>query len=111
MALTVGFALLAALLCTITLTPGLAYIALRQPRKLFHNRPLERLQHAYSRALERLLKHLPATYAVTGVALLAVVLLGASLGREFLPERFFLVGRVDGDRADGPGRGERSRRR
>ncbi len=86
MAFTVGFALLAALLCTITLTPGLAYIALRKPRKLFHNKPLERLQHGYSRVLDKLLNHLPVVYVITGVALLAVVLLGGSLGREFLPD-------------------------
>ena len=86
MAFTVGYALLAALLCTVTLTPGLAYMALRKPRKLFHNKPLERLQAAYRISLGRLMHRLPVVYTVAGMALLSVVLLGATIGREFLPE-------------------------
>ena len=86
MAFTVGYALLAALLCTVTLTPGLAYIALRKPRKLFRNKPLEKLQAAYRSSLNRLLHKLPVVYVATGVALLCVLLLGATLGREFLPD-------------------------
>jgi cobalt-zinc-cadmium resistance protein CzcA len=86
MAFTVGYALLAALLCTVTLTPGLAYIALRKPRKLFRNKPLEKLQAAYRASLGRLLHKLPVVYAVAGIALLGVLLLGATLGREFLPD-------------------------
>ena len=86
MAFTVGYALLAALLCTVTLTPGLAYIALRKPRKLFRNKPLEKLQAAYRSILNRLLHKLPVVYVATGVALLCVLLLGATLGREFLPD-------------------------
>ena len=86
MAFTVGYALLAALLCTVTLTPGLAFIALRKPRKLFKNKPLERLQAAYSRSLGKLLHRLPVVYAVAGVAFLSVVVLGATIGREFLPD-------------------------
>ncbi|GAB2801979.1 efflux RND transporter permease subunit [Dyella kyungheensis] len=86
MAFTVGYALLAALLCTVTLTPGLAYFALRKPRKMFRNRPLERLQAAYTSTLGKLLGRLPVVYAIAGVALLGVLLLGATIGREFLPE-------------------------
>ncbi|MBB6188291.1 CusA/CzcA family heavy metal efflux RND transporter [Rhodanobacter sp. MP7CTX1] len=86
MAFTVGYALLAALLCTVTLTPGIAYIALRKPRKLFHNKPLEKLQAAYRGSLGRLLYKMPVVYTVTAVALLSVLVLGATLGREFLPD-------------------------
>ncbi|WP_426270040.1 efflux RND transporter permease subunit [Dyella kyungheensis] len=86
MAFTVGYALLAALLCTVTLTPGLAYFALRKPRKMFRNKPLERLQAAYTSMLGKLLGRLPVVYAIAGVALLGVLLLGATIGREFLPE-------------------------
>ena len=86
MAFTVGYALLAALLCTVTLTPGIAYIALRKPRKLFHNKPLEKLQKAYSASLGRLLHRLPVVYVAAGMALLSVLVLGATIGREFLPD-------------------------
>ncbi|MFC4528942.1 efflux RND transporter permease subunit [Dyella halodurans] len=86
MAFTVGYALLAALLCTVTLTPGLAYIALRKPRKIFHNKPLEKLQAAYRSSLGRLLHKLPVAYTAAGVTFLGVLALGATIGREFLPE-------------------------
>lgn len=86
MAFTVGYALLAALLCTVTLTPGLAYFALRKPRKMFRNKPLERLQAAYTSTLAKLLGKLPVVYAVACVALVGVLVLGATIGREFLPE-------------------------
>jgi len=86
MAFTVGYALLAALLCTVTLTPGLAYIALRKPRKMFRNKPLIRLQAAYHAGLDRLLHRLPVVYVVAGAALLGVLLLGSTIGREFLPD-------------------------
>ncbi|GLQ47476.1 cation efflux system protein [Dyella lipolytica] len=86
MAFTVGYALLAALLCTVTLTPGLAYLALRKPRKLFHNKPLERLQAAYTASLGRLLHRLPIAYSVAAVAFFGVLILGATIGREFLPD-------------------------
>ena len=86
MAFTVGYALLAALLCTVTLTPGLAYIALRKPRKIFHNKPLEKLQAAYRSSLGRLLHKLPVAYTAAGVTFLGVLALGATIGREFLPD-------------------------
>ncbi|MBD8900082.1 CusA/CzcA family heavy metal efflux RND transporter [Rhodanobacter sp. DHG33] len=85
MAFTVGYALLAALLCTITLIPGLAYLALRKPRKPFHNKPLERLHAGFRSSLDRLLKHLRVAYLATAFAVLAVIVLGATLGRAFLP--------------------------
>ena len=40
MAYTVSYALFGALLCSFTLIPGLAYMAFRKPRPVFHNRPL-----------------------------------------------------------------------
>ena len=38
MAYTVGYALFGALLCTLALIPGLAYVAFRKPRRTVHNR-------------------------------------------------------------------------
>ncbi len=86
MAYTVGLALLGALLCTFTLIPGLAYMALRKPRPVFHNRPLEWLQGGFRRSLERMLGKPEIAYIAGAAALAAVVLLGATTGREFLPE-------------------------
>ena len=86
MAFTVGYALIGALLCTLTLIPGLAYIALRKPRKLFVNRPLVWLTGAYRSVLGRLLAMPSIAYVVSALALAAVVALGATAGREFLPD-------------------------
>lgn len=86
MAFTVSYALLAALLCTVTLTPALAFLALRKPRKIFENKPLKRLQEAFTHTLGRLLHNLPIAYGVAIVAFCGVLILGASIGREFLPD-------------------------
>ena len=86
MAYTVSYALLGALICALVLIPGLAYAALRKPRKIFHNRPLEWLTQRYRNGLNSLLTRLPIAYVVSAVCLVAVIVLGASAGREFLPE-------------------------
>jgi cobalt-zinc-cadmium resistance protein CzcA len=86
MAYTVGYALFGALLCALTLIPGLAYMAFRNPRPVFHNLPLERLRDGYRRLLRSLLEQPWIAYATGGAALLAVAGLGMTIGREFLPE-------------------------
>ncbi len=86
MAYTVSYALLGSLLCTFTLIPGLAYMALRKPRPVFHNQPLEWLENGFRRTLERMLAVPKIAYMIGGAALIAVVGLGMSVGLEFLPE-------------------------
>lgn len=86
MAFTVGYALVGALLCALTLIPSLAYIALRKPSKPFVNKPLVWLTAAYRRVLARLLDMPAIAYALSALALAAVVVLGATAGREFLPD-------------------------
>jgi cobalt-zinc-cadmium resistance protein CzcA len=86
MAYTVTYALFGALLCSFTLIPGLAYWALRKPRTIFRNRPLLWLQKNFRAALEWMLD-MPKIACLIGVAaFLAVVGLGMTVGREFLPE-------------------------
>ncbi len=86
MAFTVGYALVGALLCALTLIPSLAYVALRKPSKPFVNKPLVWLTGAYRRVLSRLLDLPAIAYGVSALALAAVVVLGATAGREFLPD-------------------------
>ena len=86
MAWTVGYALLGALLCALTLIPGLAYLALRRPQRIFHNTPLVWLTRRYHGALAYLLRRTWLAYAVSVLVLAAVVTLGTTAGREFLPE-------------------------
>ncbi len=86
MAYTVCFALFGALLCTLALTPGLAYLALRRPRAAFRNRPLEWLTRGYRSLLNRLLNLPSLSYLATGFAFVAVGLLGGQVGRDYLPD-------------------------
>ncbi len=86
MAFTVSYALLGALVCALTLIPGLAYTALRKPQKIFHNRPLQWLTDRYQQALHRLLLQPRIAYLMGLLVILTVIILGYSAGREFLPE-------------------------
>jgi len=85
-AFTVGYALFGALLCTLALVPGLAYLAFRKPRRIFHNRPLEWLGRAYRATLERLLDRPIISIGVVAAALAGVVVLGSVVGRDYLPD-------------------------
>src|SRR5262252_4453893 len=86
MAFTVGFALFGALVVTLALIPGLAYLAFRKPRRAFRNRPLEALGRAYCATLGRLLDWPMLSYAAAGIAVVAVVVLGLRVGRDYLPD-------------------------
>ena len=86
MAYTMGYALFGALLTTLTLVPGLAFYAFRKPGHVYHNRWLEKLTHGYERVLHACLDQPRIIYGVTIFALFAVIGLGATVGREFLPD-------------------------
>ena len=86
MAYTMGYALFGALLTALALVPGLAYLAFRKPGKLYHNWWLEWLTMEYDRLLARCLKEPRIIYGIVAFALLAVVGLGATVGRDFLPD-------------------------
>jgi len=86
MAYTVSFALLGALMSSFTLIPGLALVAFRKPRKVFRSRPLMRVQALFGNALGRMLAAPKLAFVLGGAALVAVVVLGMTTGREFLPE-------------------------
>ena len=86
MAFTVGFALFGALLFAMTLTPGLIFEALKSPVTIRPNRMIEWLRQGYRARLAQLLNHLPVVYTAAGACLVAVLVLGASVGQEFLPD-------------------------
>ncbi len=86
MAYTVGYALFGAALCALALIPGLAYWVLHKPRKLFHNPVLAKLDVYYDWVLHKITAK---PMRALGPGILAIVLagvLGATVGREFLPE-------------------------
>ncbi len=86
MAYTMGYALFGALLTTLALVPALAYFAFRKPGRVYHNRWLERLTDGYERVLAACIAQPRIIYGVVIFALLAVVGLGMTVGREFLPD-------------------------
>jgi heavy metal efflux system protein len=86
MAYTMGYALCGALLATLALVPGLAYFAYRKPGPVYHNRWLEWLTQAYERMLGTCIEQPQIVYGIAIFALLAVIGLGATVGRDFLPD-------------------------
>ncbi len=86
MAYTMGYALFGALLTSLALVPGLAYYAYRKPGRVYHNRWLERLTMRYDRMLAACLHEPRIIYGISVFALLAVIGLGGTIGRDFLPD-------------------------
>jgi cobalt-zinc-cadmium resistance protein CzcA len=86
MAYTMGYALFGALLTTLALVPALAYYAFRKPGSVYRNRWLERLTDGYERLLGACIEQPRIIYGVVIFALLAVVGLAVTVGRDFLPD-------------------------
>jgi len=84
-AYTISYALFGALLCSLLVVPGLAYIAFHKPSEIFHNVVLERLQDAYGRTLALCVDQPRLIYGSAAAAFVGVLLAGATIGREFLP--------------------------
>ncbi|UMM63997.1 efflux RND transporter permease subunit [Aristophania vespae] len=86
MAFTVSFALLGALLCALSLTPILTYLGLHKPRHIWRNKPLEWLIERYKNGLNYFLNRPLIPFVSAGGALILVIILGMTTGREFLPD-------------------------
>ncbi len=86
MAFTVTYALVGALLCAMTLIPGLTYLALHKAQRIYDNRPLHWLTERYQNGLKWLLASPSIAYAAGGFILAMVLILGMTAGREFLPD-------------------------
>jgi cobalt-zinc-cadmium resistance protein CzcA len=86
MAYAVGYAQFGALVFALMVIPGLAFLAYRQPRRAFHNPVLERLAAGYRRLLQGSLRRPAIVYLLGAGAAAAVVLLGMTVWREFLPQ-------------------------
>ncbi|OWQ84415.1 CusA/CzcA family heavy metal efflux RND transporter [Roseateles aquatilis] len=85
MAYAVGAALVGALLVALTLTPALAWLAFRRPRRIFHNRVLEAMQRRYAAFLGRAVGPRRWLVATVGGAVIALAALAGTIGRDFLP--------------------------
>ena len=85
MAYTVGYALIGALLTSLLLTPGLSYLAYHKPRKLYHNKWLEKINDSYSRHIGTLLEKKRAILATLVIILCGSIALSITVGKDFLP--------------------------
>lgn len=85
MAYTVGYALLGALLTALLLTPCLSFAAYRKPRKIYHNRWLEKLNKAYSKLVGKVIEKGQMVVIVLVATLLGSGVLAVTVGKDFLP--------------------------
>lgn len=85
MAYTVGYALAGALCVALLLIPGLAFYAYRKPRKVYHNRWLEKLSEAHHRQTAHLMETPRRVIAPLAVILVAAGVLSYTVGKDFLP--------------------------
>jgi cobalt-zinc-cadmium resistance protein CzcA len=85
LAFTVGYALIGSLLVALLLTPGLAYSAYRKPRKVYHNRWLEKLSSSYNRAIEKIMHKPKQVFLPLAIILLGAGILSYTVGKDFLP--------------------------
>lgn len=85
MAFTVSYALLGALLVALFLIPGIGYALYRKPRKIYHNKWLEKTTSKYSETVNRILLK-PKKVVVSVIAILVFAMgLTAYVGKDFLP--------------------------
>ncbi len=85
MAFTVGYALLGALAAALLLIPGLAYITYRKPKKLYHNKWLEKLTKIYHRRIVSIIEAPKKVFLTLAVFLTAAIGLSICVGKDFLP--------------------------
>lgn len=85
MAFTVGYALLGALAVALFLIPGLAYLVYKKPRKLYHNRWLEKLTARYYQRVVKIVEKPKQVFIPLLVILIGTVVLTVKVGKDFLP--------------------------
>lgn len=86
MAFTIGYALLGALAVALLVIPGLAYFIYKKPRKIYHNRWLEKAIEAYGKRIEKIMAAPKKVLVPAGIILLSAGFLSFIIGKDFLPE-------------------------
>lgn len=86
MAFTVSYALIGALLVALFLIPGIGYMLYRKPKKIYHNKWLEKLNEKYSSAVNKILEKPKRIIAPVVAVFLIAMGLTAMVGKDFLPE-------------------------
>ncbi|MBW3518341.1 efflux RND transporter permease subunit [Flavobacterium sp. NKUCC04_CG] len=85
MAFTVGYALLGALAVALFLIPGLAYMVYKKPKKVYHNRWLEKLTARYANRVQKIVAKPKQVFLPLLIILIGTVALTMKVGKDFLP--------------------------
>ncbi|WP_313566932.1 efflux RND transporter permease subunit, partial [Empedobacter sp.] len=85
MAFTVGYALLGALSVALLLIPGLAFVMYKKPRKIYHNKWLEKLTKSYSKVIKKIIAKPKKVILPLLLILASATVLSISVGKDFLP--------------------------
>lgn len=85
MAFTVGYALLGALSVALLLIPGLAFVMYKKPRKIYHNKWLEKLTDSYSKVIKKIVATPKKVILPLLIVLVSATVLSISVGKDFLP--------------------------
>lgn len=85
MAFTVGYALFGALSVALLLIPGLAFVIYRKPQKMYHNKWLEKLTHAYHSRMQKIMNTPKQVFLPLGIILAMATALTIFVGKDFLP--------------------------
>jgi len=87
MAFTLSFAILGAILVTLTLIPALLSYTLKNDRmKERHSPWMHRLQQYYRRVIRKVITHRKAVFALSSLLVVISLVLAPRLGTEFLPK-------------------------
>ena len=85
MAFTVGYALIGAMCVSFFLTPGLSYIAYKEPKKLWKNNWFAKLSESYRKQTVKILNHPQVVWKPLIVILFFAIGLSWLVGKDFLP--------------------------
>ncbi|GAB6123587.1 efflux RND transporter permease subunit [Dysgonomonas termitidis] len=85
MAFTVSYALFGALLVALFLMPGIGYALYCKPKKVYHNKWLEKLTLKYSAAINKILEKPRKVIASVAVIFICAIGLTMFVGKDFLP--------------------------
>ncbi len=85
MAFTVSYALIGALLIAVLVIPGIGYALYRKPRKVYHNKWLEKLTGKYYLLLRKVVCNPRQVLGAVAVVFLGAIGLSITVGKDFLP--------------------------
>jgi len=85
MAFTVSYALFGALSVALLLIPGLAYVVYKKPKKIYHNKWLDKLTNMYAKRVSNIMEKPKKVFLPLSIVLVLAIGLSYTVGKDFLP--------------------------